>query len=391
MDQIKILLIDSDETSRNFLARMLQKNNYLVSHAASGKDGIVKASQDLPDLIIFDTNLNDLLVTELIGQLQQNPFTALIPCVVLSSQSSPEEMQACLQAGCAEYYVKSGRVMVTMVNAIPKLLLYKKRSHPEKKEGQLIVFLSASGGIGTSSLCANIAMNVAQQIHPSRVDLSRVAVVDMVLPMGSLAQIMGADDNDFNIINVSEQPTDAITPEYFHDKLIVPPNWLIHLLPGSPNPEMSYHLLVDHIPGVITTLKKAYDSTMVDLGRALSRISLPIIHEADLIVLILGPNLSTVSLTQKAWKFLLDQGIKKDRLFPILNRAIGLEGLTKAGAEKIMGFEIKLTIPYMAENFALANNQNIPISIKFPNDTVSIVIKHAAIEISKQAIKVQDK
>jgi MinD-like ATPase involved in chromosome partitioning or flagellar assembly/ActR/RegA family two-component response regulator len=385
MDQIKILLIDADETSRNFLAQMLQKNNYIVSHAASGRDGVVSAAQISPDLIIFDTNLKDLTATELLGQLQQNPLTAHIPCVVLSGQSSPEEMQACLQAGCAEYYVKSGMVMITMMNAIPKLIL-ERRSHAEKREGLLIVFLSANGGLGTSSLCANVAMNIAQQTHPSK-----VAVVDMVLPMGSLSQIMGVDDTAINIIIVSEQPTEALTAEYFHENLIAPPNWLVQLLPGSPDPERANHLLVDHIPTVIDSLKMAYDFIVIDLGRALSKISLPIIHAADLIVLVMGTNLSTVNLTKKAWKFLLDQGIEDDRLFPILNRAVGLEGLTKAEAEKILGFEIKLTIPYMMGNFALANNQNIPVSVKFPNDTVSIMLKQVAVDMSKQAIKVQDK
>jgi hypothetical protein len=42
-------------------------------------------------------------------------------------------------------------------------------------------------------------------------------------------------------------------------------------------------------------------------------------------------------------------------------------------------------------NFALANNQNVPINMKLPNDTVSIMLKQAAIDISKQAIKIQAK
>lgn len=386
MEQIKILLIDADEASRNFLAQMLHKNNYLVLHAGSGREGISKAAQDLPDLIISDTNLSDLLPTELIGQLQQNPLTAHIPCVVLSGQSDPEEMQACLQAGCAEYYVKSGMVMITMVNAIPKLLLERKSKGSERKHGLLIVFLSANGGLGTTSLCANIAMHVAQQTHPST-----VAVVDMVLPMGSLSQIMGVDDIAFNIVKASEQSVDSLTPEFFQKNLAMPPHWLVHLLPGSPDPETSNNLLADHIPDMVNALKKTYDFIVVDLGRSLSRISLPIIHEADLIALVMGTNLSTVSLTKKAWDYLLDQGIDKDRLFPILNRSVGLEGITKAEAEKILGFEIKLTIPYMMENFALANNQNIPISMKLPNDTISILLKQAAVEMSKQAIKVQEK
>ncbi len=386
MDQIKILLIDTDETSRDFLAQMLHKKDYLVSHASSGKEGLAKALEDLPDLIICDTHLGDLSVVELMEQLQQNPITSHILCIVLSSQSNPDEMHKCLEAGCAEYYVKSGMVMITMVNAIPKILLEKKRNHPNKKNGLVVVFLSANGGIGTSSLCANIAMNIAKQTHPAT-----VAVMDMVLPMGSLSQIMGADDTEFNILKVSEQPADEITTEYFHENLIMPPFWLIHLLPGSPDPGASNSLQPTQIPAMISTLKTSYDFTIIDLGRSLSRISLPIIHEADLIVLTVGTNLSGVNLTKKAWNYLLDLGIEKDRLFPILNRAVGLEGLTKAEAEKILGFDIKLTVPYMMGNFALANNQNIPVNMKFPNDTVSIVLKQAAIEISKQAIKVQDK
>jgi hypothetical protein len=35
-------------------------------------------------------------------------------------------------------------------------------------------------------------------------------------------------------------------------------------------------------------------------------------------------------------------------------------------------------------NFPLANPQNLPISVKFPIDTASILMKQAAIEISKK-------
>lgn len=383
MEQTKILLIDQDETNRNFLAQMLHKNNYLVLHAGSGSEGVGIAAASLPDLIISDTNLGDRTAVELIGQLQENLLTAHIPYVVLSSQSSPEDMQACLQAGCAEYYIKSGMVMITMVNAIPKLLLdHSKADSTANKQGILIAFLSANGGMGTSSLCANIAMSVAQHAHPSK-----VAVMDMVLPMGSLSQIMGADDVNFNIVKASEQPPESFTAEYFQSNLITPPHWLVHLLPGSPDPESSNHLKADHIPHVVAALKQHYDFIVVDLGRSLSRISLPIIHEADLIALVMGTNLSTVSLTKKAWNYLLDQGIEKDRVFPILNRSVGLEGITKAEAEKTLGFEIKLTIPYMMDNFALANNQNIPITTKLPKDTITIQLKQAAIDMSRQAIK----
>jgi hypothetical protein len=58
-------------------------------------------------------------------------------------------------------------------------------------------------------------------------------------------------------------------------------------------------------------------------------------------------------------------------------------------AEKILGIEIKLMMPYMMGNFTLANNQNTPLTIKFPTDTASMVMKQAAMEMSQKVVKLQ--
>ena len=96
--------------------------------------------------------------------------------------------------------------------------------------------------------------------------------------------------------------------------------------------------------------------------------------------------MTTVTLTKKFWSYLSAQGYPAEKMFPILNRAVGLEGVTKAEAEKLLGLEIRLMMPYMMGNFTLANNQNMPVLIKFPNDTASLVLKQAALEMSRQAI-----
>jgi pilus assembly protein CpaE len=384
MDVTTVLVIDADEANRNFLAQLLQKKNYKVIHAATGEEGIRLVDEASPNLVIFDTRLPDLRSMELIERLQRNPVIADVPCVVLSSHSDPDEMQACLKAGCAEYYVKSGMVMMTLVDAIPRLLVEGRRLRKKREKGSLLVFLSAKGGTGTSSLCANIAQNMA-----SHLTQSTVAVADLVLPMGSIASLVGVSDSEFNLVSVAGLPQESVTPEYLRSNLIVPSHWVFHLLPGAPDPETSLNLQVGNIPHIVDSMRKAYDYVIVDLGRSLSRISMPIIHDADLIVLILSTDLSTVNHTKKVWHYLQDQGTNPNRVFPILNRAVGLEGLTKAEAEKILGVEIKLTMPYMMGNFTLANNQNTPISVKFPTDTASMILKQAATEMSQKIVKMQ--
>jgi MinD-like ATPase involved in chromosome partitioning or flagellar assembly len=160
-------------------------------------------------------------------------------------------------------------------------------------------------------------------------------------------------------------------------------------LPGAPDPESSLNLQVARIPHIVDCLRKTYDYVFIDLGRSLSKISMPIIHDADVVVLILSTDVSTVNHTKKVWHYLREQGIDSNRVFPILNRAVGLEGLTKAETERILGIEIKLTMPYMMGNFTLANNQNIPISVKFPTDTATMILKQAAVDMSQKITKMQ--
>lgn len=381
MDLSKILIVDPDEANRLFLAQMLQKKSFGVFQAGTGQDGIRQAGELNPDLIIFDSNLPDMRAQEFVQQVQQNQHLAGTPCVVLSSKSDPEEMRALLESGCAEYYVKSGMVMISLVDAVPRLLLQGKKLAPGTRKGMLFVFLSAKGGTGTTSLCANISMSLVKHFMPST-----AVVVDMVLPFGSIAQLVGCPDMPLNLVSVSEAQPKDYTQEYFRDNLLTPNNWLFRLLPGAPDPDAAHRLKVANIPALIDALRSQFDYVVLDVGRGLSKVTMPIIQEADLLCMIVSTDQSTVALTKKFWTYLSSNGCTPQRTFPILNRAVGLEGITKAETEKILGLEIKLTMPYMTGNFTLANNQNMPILLKFPNDTASLMFKQAAIEMSRQGI-----
>ena len=385
MEQIKVLVVDPDDALQNFLAQMLTKRNYAVLHARTMQEGLAVATTKMPSIIISETRLPDGTALDLYQKLHINPTVSGIPCVILTAHSDPEEMQAHIQTGFAEYYIKSGMVMMGLVEAIPKIIVEAQKQHVVKQKGLLFAFVSAKGGIGTSSLCANIGMNIAQQISPAT-----VAVMDMVLPIGSISDIVGYKE-DFNLVNIAAMTPEAITPSYMQESLTIPPHWGFHLLPGCPNPKIANNLQIDRIPVIIDALREAYNYVLIDLGRSLSRISLPIIKEADLIALILSTDLSTTTHTKKLWGYFQEEGIEAKKIFPILNRAVGLEGLTKAEAEMLLGLDIKLTMPYLMGNFTLANNQNLPISLKFPTDTASMIFKEAAIDMSRYVTRIQSR
>jgi len=396
-----ILVVDDNSASRVFLAKHLGEKQFAVSEAASGKEGLIAAWRDKPDLILFDPILPDITEQEFISKLRNDARTSQTPMIALSADPSPARRQTCLNAGANEYLVKSAGALPALeeilarifaaeypVDVLPKVEENKaeenkpEQAKPEEikdpgKNGLLIVFLSAKGGTGTSSLCANLAMLI-QQGQPE----TRLVVADLVLPIGSIGQIIGAEGKT-NLVTVSDFPPAQTNADYFYKNL--PKPWQFQLLAGSPDPQQANSIRGERIGQIVDTLCTAYDFVLLDIGRGLSRISLPLIQKADLILLVVSTDQSTVQLTKTVWDYLQAQGIDNRKIYAVLNRAVGLEGLTKTEAEGIIGLPIKTTMPYMGSNFALANNLNQPITIKYPTDTASIILKETATDMVKLA------
>lgn len=374
MPDKKILIIDADVSSRNFIARRLLGQKYEVIQAGSGKEGLIYAWRDRPDLAVIDPTITDVTGEDLARRLKQDARTVNMPLIALSSDSSVLRIKSCLDAGFSEYITKSGQAVALLNEMVSRLLGIS--GVLAKQGGLLMVFLSAKGGTGTSSICANIAMSIGQN-QPE----ARVVVVDMVLPIGSIAPIVGYEGSQ-NIVTIAERPPDEITPEFLRNKLTKCALWHFNLLAGSPDPESSNQLQVGRIVDIVSALKAAYDYVLIDIGRSLSRITLPLVQHADLNILIVNTDLSTVSLTKPILGYMKSKGVNMDSVFALLNRAVGLEGLSKAETENALEIPFKVTVPYLSSNMAFANYHHQPFSLKFPRDTASIVLQEAAKEMS---------
>lgn len=381
MPDKKILIVDPDVASRNFIARNLTAQKYEVIEAGSGKEGLICAWRDRPDLIVIDPTIPDLRGEELASKLRQDARTASIPLVALSSDPSVVRIKSCLDAGYNEYITKSGQAVSTLNETVNRLLGITAAT--ARQGGLLIVFASAKGGAGTSSLCANIAMNIGQS-QPE----ARVAVVDMVLPIGSIGPLVGYEGKQ-NIVTVSDIPPLEMSPDYFKKELSEIPLWEFNLLAGSPDPESSNYLNVARIWDIVAGVKSSFDYVLVDLGRSLSKISLPLIQHADLITLVISTDMSSVNLTKVLLEYLKNKGVQESGIYTILNRAIGLEGVSKPDAEKILGIPIRSAIPYLGSNFTLSNNLHQPYSLKFPQETATFVFAEMAKEITALARKLR--
>jgi CheY-like chemotaxis protein len=375
---ISILVVDGDAASRNYLASLLVKEGYQVLTASLGREGLISAWKDQPGMIVFDPRLPDLTGLEFITRLRQERRTATVPSIALSGHDDPQEKTALLAAGCSDYLVKSVEGLRHLFQYLPRTL--KNETIPVKR-GKLIVFLSAKGGVGTSSLCANIAMCCAS----ARKD-QRVALLDLVLPIGSIANIVGSD-SQLDLISAAAQKPEATGAMFFKENLPHIPGWNFHLLAGARDPASSNQVSPERVAAIVEALLGSHDYLFVDLGRSLSRIGMAIIQQADMLVQVLGTDLATCTLTRIVLEYLLSLGVDPRRIYAIQNRPVGLEGLTKPEAEKLISLPIQVTFSYVGDNLTAANNRHEPFIDRFPDNANSITFRQVAAQLMELSEK----
>jgi MinD-like ATPase involved in chromosome partitioning or flagellar assembly len=318
-------------------------------------------------------------VEEFVADLRGDPRTASVRLVALSSDPSAERRTSCLQAGFSDFLVKSPQ----LVPSLRQLLADSGGADATSKRrgGLLFAFLSAKGGTGTSSLCANLAMNMAD-----RDQSAHVAVADLALPLGTIGGIVGYDGTE-NLATMSRRPASKTNGAFLWEHLARIPAWGFHLLAGSPDPESSSEIDFARADQLIGALQSSFDIVVMDLGRTLSRISLPLIKQADVVALVVTADVATAGLSKTVWEYLGVKGVEPASVYVIMNRTVGLVGLTKEEVETIIGLPVQAAMPYLAENVSLANYQHHPYCVKFPADTASIIIGETAgqmVEMARQ-------
>jgi MinD-like ATPase involved in chromosome partitioning or flagellar assembly/CheY-like chemotaxis protein len=375
----KLLLVDADQASLRYLAQVLRQEGYEPLLAASGQEGLSAASHDSPGVILADPALPDLSMEEFIAKLRRDPRTASVRLVALSSNVSAERRASCLQAGFSHFLVKSPE----LVPSLRQLLvdLSTKDAMAPRRGGLLFAFLSAKGGTGTSSLCANLAMNMAD-----RDETAHVAVADLVLPIGTIAGIVGYTGKE-NLATMTRRPASKTDGGFLLERLARIPVWGFHLLAGAPDPESSSEIDFVRADQLIGALQSSFDIVVMDLGRTLSRISMPLIKQADVVALVVTADATTAGLSKTVWEYLGGKGVQGASVYVIMNRTVGLVGLTKGEVEKTIGLPVQAAMPYLAENVSLANYQHHPYCVKFPADTASIILGETAgqmVEMARQ-------
>ena len=126
----EILVIDDEPQIRKLLRITLESNDYKVKEASTAKEGLTMAANHPPEMILLDLGLPDENGHVVLGKLREW-YTK--PVIILSVQSSEEDIVKALDTGANDYLVKpfrTGELLARMRSLL--------RSTPSEAENPVI-------------------------------------------------------------------------------------------------------------------------------------------------------------------------------------------------------------------------------------------------------------
>jgi CheY-like chemotaxis protein len=82
----QVLVVDDDEISRYLIKTLLSYTDFRVVEAFGGQEGLVKARESKPDVVILDLDMPDLSGAEVLKKLKSDSKTSGIPVIIYTSK-----------------------------------------------------------------------------------------------------------------------------------------------------------------------------------------------------------------------------------------------------------------------------------------------------------------
>jgi len=102
-----ILIIEDDKFLRELIAQKLLKEEFEISEAVDGEEGVKKVQKEKPDLILLDLILPGIDGFEVLAKIKEEPSLAQIPVIILSNLGQKEDVERGLKLGAVDYLIKA--------------------------------------------------------------------------------------------------------------------------------------------------------------------------------------------------------------------------------------------------------------------------------------------
>ena len=118
-----ILYVEDNEANRKIVRQLLKQTSYTLIEAYDGEEGVAKALETRPDLILMDVQLPKISGLEATRRLRAEAATAGTPIIAITSFALSGDDHKAREAGATAYLAKpfSPRELLALIrNTVPE-------------------------------------------------------------------------------------------------------------------------------------------------------------------------------------------------------------------------------------------------------------------------------
>ncbi|GAB4523253.1 MAG: response regulator [Anaerolineales bacterium] len=317
----KILVVDDDVDTLRLVGLMLERNGYEIVAANSGRQALLAAVRDQPDLIILDVMMPDMDGYEVTRKLRNDPKTLTIPIIMFTAKSQIDDKVTGFEAGADDYLTKptQPRELLAHIKAVLARTAKSRMAGVEvpsiptvvQEKAHTIGILAPKGGLGVTTLTLNLGVMLRARSKKSTLIAEyRPGQGTMGLQLGytrpeGLVELLQRQ--------VSELSTRAIEP------YLVAHQSGARFLFSSYHPKDAVYLKEGKAFESLTrTLAYMSQYMVIDLGAAITPIAQHTLPQCDRVIVVIEPVPQTLEQTKAMLLDLREMGIGSGRIKVVL-------------------------------------------------------------------------
>jgi pilus assembly protein CpaE len=363
----KILIIDDDLDTLRLVGLMLQRQGYQISAATNGQQGLEKAFEEDPDLILLDVMMPDMDGYEVTRRLRSNPSTLETPILMFTAKTQLDDKVIGFEVGANDYLTKpthpselQARVKTLLARVSEKKATASATE--DENRGYVIGVLGARGGLGTTTMAVNIAAGLQTRTK------AEVIVAEMLPGQGTLALDIGVTSSKglvdlLSIIKLSELTRDRVR------EALVQHGSGLKLLLASDRPR-DMHLInqVANYETLVRRLATLARFVVLDLGVGIQPFAEKLINLCDEVFIVLEGVPNTIIHTKALIDDIAALGFSKKNIKVVLNNRIRSDTqLPSSQVQTKLEHDILSTLTPAPELFVQATRVQTPAILCQPD------------------------